>query len=247
MRHYSYGTTKKKISVGTKKIVGIGSVVVGIIMLVYFFFPVFSYHIYLSSAFAGGTIEAPLPNRLVLQDNLALGGLIAQGISNVTSDYTDARNWFPNVNSANAAGKEVKKVDEYTLSIPSQKIKNAKVSGIDYDLSKHLVQYFTTSKNPTDNGTSVIFGHSTLPQWFDPTDYKAIFAQMHKMKVGEVILLHVNGKDYTYKVFAINITSPDDANIFSQSFDNSYITIVTCTPPGTVWKRLVLRASLMPS
>jgi len=28
------------------------------------------------------------------------------------------------------------------------------------------------------------------------------------------------------------------------SFDNSYITLVTCTPPGTTWKRLVIRASL---
>lgn len=244
MRHYSYGKTKKKIL--SKKVIGITSIVIGFSCLIYFFFPVFSYHLYLSSAFAGGTIEAPLPNRLVMKDNLGFGGLLTQGISHVTSDYTDARNWFPAVN-ANQTTQKQEKVESYELSIPSQRIKNAKVSAVDFDLSKHLVQYFTTSKNPTSKGTSVIFGHSTLPQWFNPNDYKTIFATMHKMKVGDEIIAHVNGADYTYKVFSINITTPDDANIFSQSFDNSYLTIVTCTPPGTVWKRLVLRASLIPS
>jgi sortase A len=72
----------------------------------------------------------------------------------------------------------------------------------------------------------------------------AIFAQLHTIKEGEKIVLTVNGQDYSYKVFSITILDSTNPNIFSQSFDNSYITIVTCTPPGTTWKRLVVRASL---
>jgi len=168
-------------------------------------------------------------------------GLFSSGISNMTANFADARNWFPN---ARRDKKALQKVAEYELSIPTQNISHMKVSAVDFDLSKHLVQYFSTSKSPTENGTSVIFGHSTLPQWFDPKNYMAIFAHLHLLKDGDEILLTVNNQDYRYKVFSKTIVDSNDPNIFSQAYDNSYITIITCTPPGTTWKRLVVRASL---
>lgn len=223
-----------------KKFVGITSLLVGLLIVIYFFFPIISYHLFLSSTFSTDDIESPLPKRYVLQGG-GISSIFSSGLSEVAYDFKDARNWFPQVE---AKGVPEQKVSEYLLSIPSQKIENAKVSADDFDLSKQLVQYFTTSKNPTDRGTSVIFGHSTLPQWFDPTNYNAIFAKLHTIKVGDEIILTVNNMRYSYKIFSINITEPSDPNIFSQSFDNSYVTLVTCTPPGTVWKRLIVRASL---
>jgi sortase A len=176
-----------------------------------------------------------------MRADTSLGNLFASGITNVVGDYTDARNWFPQEVNKN----KFEKVKEYKLSIPSQGIVDAKVSADDFDLSKHLVQYFTTSQNPTEKGTSVIFGHSTLPQWFDPSDYKTIFAKLHTLKSGDEFSITVDNKKFTYKIFSISITDPTDPNIFSQSFDNSYITLITCTPPGTTWKRLVVRSSLI--
>lgn len=240
MHTYSYGKGKKFFR-NRRKVLGLFSIGLGIATLFYFFFPLISFHLYLSSAFAGETIEAPLPDRFVLNGNTSIAGLFSSGIKNVTSNYKDARNWFPQVNAAQSSEQ---RISEYEFSIPSQNIEKMKVSAVDFDLSKHLVQYFSTSKSPIEKGTSVIFGHSTLPQWFDPKNYMAIFAQLHTIKEGEKIVLTVNGKDYTYKVFSVSILESANPNIFSQSFDNSYITIVTCTPPGTTWKRLVVRASL---
>lgn len=240
MHKYSYskGSSLKR---RYKKITGLAVISVGVITLLYFFFPLISYHIYLSSAFAQNDIKAPLPQRFVLANNTTLGGLFSSGIANVTGNFKDARNWFPQ--KANRE-KFIKKVNEYKLTIPSQGIVDAKVSADDFDLSKHLVQYFTTSKNPVENGTSVIFGHSTLPQWFDPSDYSTIFAKLHTLKSGDEFTITVDNKKYIYKIFSISITNPEDPNIFSQSYDNSYITLITCTPPGTTWKRLVVRSSL---
>ncbi len=240
MHTYSYGKGKKFFR-NKRKVFGLLSIALGIMTLLYFFFPLISYHLYLSSAFAGETIEAPLPDRYVLNGNTSIAGLFSSGIKNVTSNYKDARNWFPQVNAASNAEQ---KVSEYEFSIPSQGIDKMNVSAVDFDLSKHLVQYFSTSKSPIEKGTSVIFGHSTLPQWFDPKNYMAIFAHLHMIKEGEKIVLTVNGQEYSYKVFSVTILDSTNPNIFSQSFDNSYITIVTCTPPGTTWKRLVVRASL---
>lgn len=241
MRKYSYGKGSPFIRRFKKKILGVFIICIGLLILLYFFFPLISYHLYLSSAFAKSDITSPLPQRFVLSSNTTISGLLASGITNVTSDFRDARNWFPQ--KANGE-RFTAKVSEYSLSIPSQGIENAKVSADDFDLSKHLVQYFTTSKNPTENGTSVIFGHSTLPQWFNPVDYTTIFAKLHTIKSGEEFIVKVNDKEFAYKVFSVSITDSKDPSIFSQSFDNSYITLITCTPPGTTWKRLVVRASL---
>lgn len=243
MHRYSYGK-RPHFFRNRKKIVGTISIFFGLATLLYFFFPIFSYHLYLSSAFAENDIQAPLPQRFVLGRETSIKGLFSSGISNMTSNFADARNWFPNVRKDT---KTTQRVSEYEFSIPSQNISHMKVSAVDFDLSKHLVQYFSTSKSPVENGTSVIFGHSTLPQWFDPKNYMAIFANLHLLKDGDNIVLTVNGRDYNYKVFSRTIVESNDPNIFSQAYDNSYITIITCTPPGTTWKRLVVRASLQES
>lgn len=243
MKTYSYKNSsnlKKKA-----KLLGVVFVAMGLAVVFYIFFPVLSYYLYLSSAFASSNYETPLPDRFVLKNETHISDLLEQGISSLTYDYTDASNWFPNADSEFERISDGKKIDYYFLSIPKLGIKNAKVSAVDTKLSEHLVQYFTTSNNPVEKGTSVIFGHSTLPQLFSETDYKTIFANLHTLKTGDEFSVNVEDKDYTYKIFSIEIVDPTDPNIFSQSHDNSYITLVTCTPPGTVWKRLILRASLV--
>lgn len=242
MHKYTYGKNNTVFKKKAKKIGGVLLIIFGISTLFYFFFPLFSFHLYLSSSLADGNIEAPLPKRFVIEGNSSIGNLLTSGISNVTTNYRDARNWFPDFQKGAGADSEV--VKQFFLSIPSQGIYRSTVSADDFDLSKHLVEYFTTSKNPVNKGTSVIFGHSTLPQWFDPKNYMTIFARMHLIKDGDEIIVTVNGQDFHYKVFSISIMDSTNPNIFSQSFDNSYVTLVTCTPPGTTWKRLVVRASL---
>ncbi len=220
--------------------VGLSFLGVGALSFIYFLFPIISYSLFLSPAFASGDIEAPIPRYLVATEDNRFTTLIKQGIASLTSDYIDARNWYPQI----AVEKEKKtEVKQYSLAIPKLQIENAIVSTVDYDLSKNLVHYYGPA-SPVEKGTSVIFGHSTLPQWFDPTNYKAIFATLHTIEIGDDLVVTVDGKAYTFKVFSVTVTTPEDVNIFSQSYDNSYITLVTCTPPGTTWKRLIVRASL---
>ena len=221
------------------KITGLGFVLMGASFFLYFFFPVLAYQFFLTNAFRANQIEVPIPKYLVVNRGNDLGSLVASGITSLTSDFTDARNWYPNLSPQ----AQNPKVESYLLSIPRLKIENAEVSTQDYSLEKHLVQYLGTSI-PGEKGTAVIFGHSTLPQLFNPKNYKTIFATMHNLKIGDDMYTTVSGIKYKYKIFSIVITDPEDTNILSQSFDNSYITLVTCTPPGTIWKRLVVRASL---
>lgn len=222
-----------------KRILGLFFVVAGVGVFSYFLFPILSYQLFLSD-FSGGNIEVPIPKYMVARDS-NITSLLSQGINSLTRDYTDARNWYPQI-SSNIKGRA--KVDSYLLSIPKLKIENATVSTTDYDLDRHLIQYLGTSI-PGEEGTAVIFGHSTIPSWFDQKNYKTIFATAHTLKVGDTLIATVAGVGYQYKIFSIIITTPDDTNILSQGYDRSYITLVTCTPPGTIWKRLVIRAALV--
>ena len=54
-------------------------------------------------------------------------------------------------------------------------------------------------------------------------------------------------KDYDskYSIENISVVDPDNTSVLEQSFDDSYITLITCTPPGTIWKRLIIKARIV--
>lgn len=213
----------------------------GVAIILYAMMPLISWQIYFAPVFASQNITAPIPKTTVIASS-NITSLISTGINTLGgTDYTNAQNWFPNLN--------LEKYDKnqntisYTLSIPGLGIDNAIVSTVDYDLSKHLVNYPGT-EIPPNNGTSVIFGHSTLPQLFNPKDYKTIFATLYQIKAGDEIFVKSSGVLYKYRVYSIIVVDPSDTSIFMQSYDDSYLTLVTCTPPGTTWKRLIVKSRL---
>ena len=222
------------------RVFGVMSIGCGFLILLYFFLPIFSYEIFLKEAFANNSssLEVTVP-KYTLVNASQYGGLISSGLSTFSRDYTDARTWYPGIETS------VNKIEvsSYKLSIPKIKLENAQVVTTDYNLSEHLVQYFGTI-TPPKRGTTVIYGHSTLPQLFDATDYKTIFANLHKVDVGDTINVNIDGVTFNYKIYEKVITTPEDTSIFTQSYDDSYLTLVTCTPPGTVWKRLIIKARI---
>ena len=42
----------------------------------------------------------------------------------------------------------------------------------------------------------------------------------------------------------MTIVPADDTAYLAQDTDGSYLSIITCTPPGTTWERLVIKAKL---
>lgn len=207
--------------------------ITGISILIYVFFPIISWQIYFQPAFASQNIMPSIPRANIVD-------LAKNSID--TIDYTKAENWFKDFNP-NSDKKDQIDTFSYTISIPKINIKEAIVSTVDTDLEKHLVNYQGTGI-PGKNGNAVIFGHSTLPQLFNQKDYKTIFANVYKLKNEDNIYVMLNGVKYTYKIFKTIVVDPSDSSALVQDYDNSYLTLVTCTPPGTIWKRLVVKARL---
>ena len=229
--YYSKNANKLKRNL---RLISILFVIVGVSILAYVLFPIISWQIYFQPAFTSQSITLSIPRSNIV--DLAKNSIDG-------ADYTRAENWFPKFNQASSGQKRQFDIPLYTISIPKINIDEALVSTVDTDLKKHLVNYQGTS-TPGKNGNAVIFGHSTLPQLFNAKDYKTIFANAYKLKNGDSIYAMLNNVTYSYKIFKITVVDPSDTSALEQDYNNSYLTLVTCTPPGTVWKRLVIKARL---
>jgi len=243
MSKYYYKKKSGNFLKKSLRIVGGSLLAAGLLIAVYIFFPLISWQIYFQEALAYQNIITPIPKSIVISPSI-IENLINNAKNTIYFvDYTNAENWFQGFDRSKLGKKGVPKVFSYTLSIPKIQIDNALVSTVDNNVGVHLVNYQGTNI-PGELGNAVIFGHSTLPQLFNPKDYKTIFANLYKLRDGDEIYALVKGVSYLYKIFSITVVDPSDTSAFSQNFDNSYLTLVTCTPPGTVWKRLILKAEL---
>lgn len=163
-------------------------------------------------------------------------------------DYTKASSWFPgstqNEYFTERKGFADSIPDFYSLSIPALNIFDAEVALRDEDLTKHLVQYPQTAL-PGQIGSPVVFGHSTLPQFFDPKKYTTIFSTLPKIKVGSDIFLKFDGIEYTYRINKTYEVKPNELWVLRQDYGDKTLKLITCVPPGTTLRRLVVEAKLV--
>ncbi len=240
MGKYYYKSAEKNVKKKILRLLGLAIFLIGALIIVYVFFPLISWQIYFAPIFANQNIAAPIPHNTIVSST-TIGSLIKEASNSLSGvDYTNAQNWFPNLKYQKSGAPKVR---DYTISIPRLKLKDVKVSTVDNDLTKHLVNYSGTAI-PIDKGNAVIFGHSTLPQLYDQKDYKTVFSRLFELGNGDEIFVNVGGVNYKYKVENVTVVSPDNTSVLQQNYEDSFLTLVTCTPPGTIWKRLIVKARL---
>jgi len=214
------------------RISAIISAISGMVILAGVIYPIASYEI--SSRQKYPTLLSPLA------DNYTLSSFYK-------TDYTKASNWFSGDGSKVLGANNNLGVQFYTITIPKLKIDKAQVELGGEDLSNHLVQYRGTNL-PGKNGNAVIFGHSILPQFYDPKNYMSIFSTLPTLSVGDEIFVDYDGIHYTYRVENLYEVLPTNLQVLDQTLDDSYLSLITCVPPGHPLKprRLVVRARIVP-
>lgn len=218
------------------------SLIIGALLLFWSFYPIISFEIY-SRLFIKKNLKTPVPD-LDSPVSLSEASTILGAFnifSNNLRDYTKASLWFPSVSQTGSMS--TLSVKEYSLSIPRLNIKDAKVIVGGEDLSKSLIHYLPRSL-PGEYGNIAIFGHSTLPQLYSPKDYKSIFTYLSSLETNDVIKVKIGDLEYEYKVYDMFVIDPDEISVLEQQKDGSFLTLITCVPPGTYFKRLVIKAKL---
>jgi len=243
MALYSYYKKSNSIKKTILNYVSYISLTIGSFLLFLAFYPIISFEIY-SRVFLSNKIKSPIINNKTnksINDGLVLGKFNI--FSNNLSDFNNVSFWFPSVSRTKINSSLP--VKEYLLNIPKLNIKEARVIVGSDDLSKSLIHYLPKNM-PGEPGNVAIFGHSTLPQIYRPNDYKSIFTFLPSLTKGDKIFIKVNDLIYQYEVFEMFVVEPTEISVLEQQFDASYLTLITCVPPGTYWKRLVVKAKLVP-
>lgn len=197
----------------------------GIIILIGVLYPILSYSKIYSPKFQNKELISP--------------------ISETSTDFTQASNWFPT--GAKREDFASSKVEYFTVSIPKLKIDKATVAIGGEDLNQHIIQYPGTAL-PGKRGNSALFGHSTLPIFYNPKNYLSIFSLLPTLNKGDEIFVDYDGVSYVFRVEKMFEVGPTDIQVLDQDLSDSFLTLVTCTPPGDPGKpkRLIVRARVVP-
>lgn len=110
---------------------------------------------------------------------------------------------------------------------------------IDKLLLEGVVHYFGTAM-PGERGNVFITGHSSYYWWSDGK-FNTVFSILDKLVAGDIISVNYGGKKYTYKVFDMKVVLPSEVGVLEQGND-SILTLMTCTPVGTNYRRLIVKA-----
>jgi len=92
---------------------------------------------------------------------------------------------------------------------------------------------------PGENGNIFIFAHSTDSP-FSVQNFNAIFYLVNKLIAGDSIYLTYQGRYYKYIVESTKIVAPQEIKYFKSSDKTPSLTLMTCWPPGTTLKRLLI-------
>ncbi len=131
-----------------------------------------------------------------------------------------------------------------TLAIPKINVTapiifaNSTDDNIIHENLKNGVVHYSGTANPGTAGNSFITGHSSN-YWWEQGSYNYIFANLNKLIIGDIAKIYFNGNKYVYQVTEIKIVEANDMSVLDQT-EKPTLTLMTCTPPGTSWKRLIV-------
>lgn len=241
---YRYVKAKPKKPIRLPIVVSGGLMLAGVVMLIWVAWPIISFSLFTAPLFA--SVVTPLTQVTSTTADASSKDIAVLASETVvqespleSADYTNPNIWFPTKPQKHV----VAPVNTYTVSIPKLKIKDALAIISGDDLDKSLIHYGGTAL-PGESGNAVIFGHSVLPQFFNPKDYMTIFSTLPTLEIGDDVFIKYDGITYRYKVEDMTVRDPSDLAGLEQLYDDSYVTLITCVPPGTYWKRLNVRARL---
>jgi len=72
-----------------------------------------------------------------------------------------------------------------------------------------------------------------------------MFTFIMDLKDGDDVFIDYDGIRYHYQVISKKVVEADDISVLEQRFDTAYVTLITCVPPGTLWKRGIIKAKLV--
>jgi len=90
-----------------------------------------------------------------------------------------------------------------------------------------------------------IFSHSSV-NFFEALRYNSVFYLLDKLEKGDIVDIFMNKEKFTYIVTEKELVDASNISFLTERTNQKLLTLMTCWPPGTTYKRLIVRAILTP-
>ena len=178
-----------------------------------------------------------------------LGKLVKQNDASNSASQSDSQTYLGAILSGKKQQILVPKSTEFSVVIPkigaNENITaNVDPSNPDEYLTalEHSVAHAKGSAFPGMDGNVYLFAHSADSFW-NVGRYNAVFYLLTEVTPGDDIVIFFQNKRYDYIVYDKQIVEATDvSHIGANLGQGEMITLQTCWPPGTSWKRLLVFA-----
>lgn len=99
---------------------------------------------------------------------------------------------------------------------------------------------------PGRKGNVFLFSHSSV-DFYQALRFNSVFYLLNKLEPGDQIDIYFETKKFIYTVFESKLVDPKDVSYLKEKTNQPMLTLMTCWPPGTTFKRLIIRANLTPN
>lgn len=96
---------------------------------------------------------------------------------------------------------------------------------------------------PGQPGNVFLFSHSSV-DFYRATQFNSIFYLINKLETDDPIDLYYKGTKYTYRVTGKNIVESTAVSYLTAKGSAKTLTLMTCWPPGTSLRRLMVFAQI---
>jgi len=110
-------------------------------------------------------------------------------------------------------------------------------------LAKGVAHALGTGK-PGEGKNIFLFAHSSA-DLLTATRYNSVFYLLHKLEEGSLISVWYQGSEYKYQVNSVKYVSSSSIEYLRDPGNEETLTLMTCWPPGTTFKRLIVQADLV--
>ncbi|HEX9805099.1 MAG TPA: class E sortase [Candidatus Dojkabacteria bacterium] len=138
--------------------------------------------------------------------------------------------------------------NEFSIIIPKLGANSKVVANVDpYNSSEYQqklaegVAHAKGTKLPNENGNIFLFAHSTV-DFYQANRWNAVFYLINKLETGDEIVLVYKNDIYTYTVSEKLVVDRDQVEYLTEESDDQKLTLMTCWPIGTSWKRYLVIA-----
>ena len=152
-------------------------------------------------------------------------------------------------NSPSVKGNVLRPVDDdFGIVIPKIGANSKIIADVDpynekiYQLAlTHGVAHAKGTAFPDAPGNMFLFSHSSV-NFYEAVRYNSVFYLLSKMEKDDEIYIFFRKQRYIYKVLEKKVVGAGEVKYLDKQSDTRTLTLMTCTPAGTTFKRLIIVA-----